>query len=265
MSARPGRLTAALAALALLAGTVALAQAEVTQHGVLRVSVDASLSPHRLPREGNAPIAVSVDWQIATTDKSPPPTLKTLKIEINRHGHLDLSGLALCPYDKIQPATTSRALSNCRAALVGKGTFTAQIVLAGQEAESYVAQGRLLVFNGLEHKKPVLFGQIYSAHPFATSFVIVFGIDQLAHGTYGTMLSATLPKTLRSWGNLTGIDMRLSRRYAYQGTRHSFLSAACPAPKGFAGASFALARASFGFAGGSALGTTLVRSCRVRG
>jgi len=265
VSARPGRLTAALAALALLAGTVALAQAEVTQHGVLRVSVDASLSPHRLPREGNAPIAVSVDWQIATTDKSPPPTLKTLKIEINRHGHLDLSGLALCPYDKIQPATTSRALSNCRAALVGKGTFTAQIVLAGQEAESYVAQGRLLVFNGLEHKKPVLFGQIYSAHPFATSFVIVFGIQRVGKGAYGTALNAPLPKAMDAWGRLTGLQMTLSRRYRYRGAPRSFLSAACPAPKGFKGAVFPLARTSFSFEGGKKLSSTFTSTCRVRG
>jgi hypothetical protein len=238
---------------------------EVTQKGSLRVSVDGELSPQRLPREGTAPIAVQVGWQIATTDESPPPKLKTLQIEINRHGQLDYDGLPTCPYAKIQPATTQRALSNCRSALVGKGDFEAQIALEGQETESYASKGRLLVFNGVKGKKPVLLGHIYSGYPFATSFVITFAVKQQKHGTYGTALTATLPKALRGWGNLTAIQMRLSRRYGYQGERHSYLSAGCPAPEGFSRAAFPLARTSFRFDGGASLSSTLTRTCGVRG
>jgi hypothetical protein len=58
--------------------------------------------------------------------------------------------------------------------------------------------------------------------------------------------------------------MTLSRRFSSHGERHSYLTAACPAPKGFGVASYKFARAEFGFAGGSHLGETLVRSCRVR-
>src|SRR6188474_318949 len=167
----------------------------ITQEENLRVNVDGRLAPRKLPRKGAAPISVQVGWSITTTDGTPPPKLKGLRIEINRHGRFDTTGLPTCPYTKIQPATTQRALANCRAALVGRGSFSAEIALKGQEGESYEARGQLLVFNGEVKGKPVLFGQIYSPRPFATSFVIPFEVAELGKGAYGTVLSATLPKT----------------------------------------------------------------------
>jgi hypothetical protein len=237
----------------------------VKQRGELRVAVSGRLSPKRLPGKGAAPISVSVGWQIASTDESPPPDLKALAIEINRHGRFDYEGLPTCPIAKIQAATAQRALANCRAALVGRGSFSAEIAPRGQEGESYETAGRLLVFNGESNRKPALFAQIYSAHPLAISFVITFALKGIPHGAYGTALTATLPKALRSWGNLTGIEMRLARRFGYQGASHSFISAGCPAPKNFPGAAFPLARTSFAFAGGTKLTSTLTDDCKVRG
>lgn len=243
-------------------GAAAIANAEIAQKGTLRVSVTGKLSPQALPRSGAAPIAVSVGWKIATTDGSPPPDLKTLRIDINRNGHFDTTGLPVCPYSKIQPATSGRALANCRSSLVGEGDFSAIIALEGQE--SYSAEGRLLVFNGLSHGKPVLLGQIYSPFPFANSFVITFKVSKLTQGAYGTALTATLPAALRNWGNLTGINMTLERRFGFGGERRSYLTAACPAPAGTGLASYRFARATFGFTGKSTMSIPLVRSCRVR-
>jgi DNA-binding beta-propeller fold protein YncE len=235
---------------------------EATQKGSLRLALGGELTPRRLPRKGSAPVAVAIDWKLATTDGSAVPPLKSVRIEINRHGLLDYSGLPVCDADRIQPASSSRALAACRDALVGQGRFEADISLAGQE--SYPAAGRLLVFNGVSHGKPVLLGQIYSPRPFATSFVIVFKVQGLRRGTYGTALTAKLPAALAGWGNLTGVRMKLSRQYRAGGKRRSYLSAGCPAPKGFPGASFPLTRASFDFGGGLRMSDTLVRSCRAR-
>jgi DNA-binding beta-propeller fold protein YncE len=235
---------------------------EVAQKGNLRLALGGSLAPSKLPREGSSPVAVAIDWKLSTTDQSAVPPLKQVRVEINRHGRFDYSGLPTCEIDRIQPASSERALAACRTALVGQGSFEADISLAGQER--YATKGRLLVFNGRSKGKPVLLGQIYSPHPFATSFVIVFEVQQLGGGAYGTALSATLPKALASWGNLTGVRMKLSRRYSSGGKHHSYLSAGCPAPKGFPGASFPLTRTSFEFAGGLGLSQTLTRSCKVR-
>ncbi len=262
MSARALRLTLALASLLVLGGS-AWAAAEVVQKGTLRVDVSGKLSPQRLPRSGAAPIAVSVGGQISTTDSAPAPKLQRLSIELNRNGRLDSVGLPTCPYAAIQTASSQRALAACRPSLVGRGSFSAEIGLVGQQP--YPTKGTLLAFNGKVGGKPVLLGQIYAPRPFATSFVIVFSIAKAGKGAYGTTLTADLPKSLRSWGNLTGIELRLSRRYSYRGEQRSYLSAGCPAPKGFPGVSFPLARTSFGFAGGPTLSSTLTRSCVARG
>jgi hypothetical protein len=239
-----------------------LASGSITQKGNLRVSVDGSLTPKELPRKGTAPISVSVGGEITTTDATVPPQLKTLRIELNRKGQIDSVGLPVCKYSKIQPGSTSHALAGCRSSLVGEGSFTADITLTGQEP--YPTQGRLVVFNGERHGKPVLYGHIYSSRPFATSFVIVFRLSQRQHGTYGTVLDASLPKAMDAWGRLTGLEMKLSRRFSVSGMRHSYLSSGCPAPEGFPGTTFAFTRASFIFEDGRTLTSTLTRSCRVR-
>jgi hypothetical protein len=240
-----------------------LAGAVITQKGNLRVGVSGKLSPKKLPRKGVAPIAVSVGGEITTTDETLPPQLKSIQIELNRNGKLDSTGLPVCRYSKIQPGSTSRALAGCRSSLVGKGSFSAEITLAGQEP--YPTEGKLVVFNGEKGGKPVLYGHIYSSQPFATSFVIVFKLSKRHRGTYGTVLDAPLPKAMKAWGRLTGLRMTLSRRYQAEGKRHSYLSAGCPAPKGFPGAVFPLARTSFAFAGGMQINSVLSSNCRARG
>lgn len=253
----------AICALAMLGALGGLAQAEIAQKGKLRIKVSGKLAPRSLPRTGVAPISVSFAGQISTTDKSQPPQLKQLRIEINRHGQLDYAGLPICHPAEIQPASTGRALAACRGSLVGQGTFWANVVFAGQDP--YPTKGRLLVFRGQSKGQPVLLGQIYSAHPFATSFLIPFSIHPIKAGIYGTALTASLPGALGNWGYVTAISMKLSRRYTYRGKAHSFISAGCPAPKGFPGAIFPLARTSFSFGGGQKLSSALTKSCGVRG
>ena len=256
------RTLAALACLALLAALAALAQAEIVQKGNLRVSASAKMRPRALPRTGAAPIAVSVSGHVATADETQPPQLTRLTIEINRHGHLDYRGLPTCKVSLIQPASNGRALAACRSSLVGEGKFFGTITLSG--AAPYAMEGRLLLFNGREHGHQVLFGHIYSPHPFAISFVMTFQVESHRHGTYGTTLSANLRKALGTKRNLTGIEMTLSRRWRSGGKSHSYLSAGCPAPKGFPGASFPLARTSFAFAGGAKLTSVLSSDCKAR-
>ena len=238
-----------------------MASAETQQVGGMLVQLSARLAPKSLPRQGHSPIAVSVGWKISSADGSQPPTLRSVRIQINHNGILDPTGLPTCSYSRIQPASTTRALKNCRAAVVGTGTFAAYVGLEGQE--SYVTRGKMVVFNSVEHQHPVLYGHIYTGYPFAASFVIPFKVGKSKHGIYGTSLDAKLPASLINWGNLTEVNMRLSRKFAYQGHRRSFLSAGCPAPKGFPGALFHLAKTELNFIGGAHVSSTLSENCQV--
>lgn len=236
---------------------------EAVQKGNLRVTTTGKLAPNRLPRRGTAPIEVSVGGKFTTTDETLPPQLKSMRIELNRHGKLETKGLPECKIGQIHPASTRRALKACRSALVGRGSFEVEVVLAGQEP--YPTKGRLLVFNGKHRGKPALLGQIYSAKPFTTSFVIPFVISKRKRGKYGLVLTSNVPKALTNWGHITGLTLNLKRRYGFGGQRRSVVSAGCPAPKGFPGALFSLARTTFRFVGGKQVTSGLTRNCKVRG
>jgi DNA-binding beta-propeller fold protein YncE len=237
-------------------------EAVVIQRGGIKVSFDGKLAPTKLPREGSAPVRVSVAAKIAATDEEKnPPSLQRISIAINRYGHFDSAGLPICTERDIQPATTQNALKACKSSLVGVGTFSASVGLSRQSP--FPAAGKMYAFNGRVDGKPAILAHVYGTKPVPTSFTFPFVIRQ-SKGTFGTTLVAKLPSTGKE-GFITGLSMNLGRNYSFKGKRHSYLSASCPAPKGFSKASFSLAHADFKFKGGRSIESTLQRSCGVRG
>jgi hypothetical protein len=234
----------------------------IVRRGGVEVSFEGALAPQRLPRAKDAPVKVSVAAKISPTQegKDPPP-LTTISIAINRFGHFDTRGLPLCTERDIQPATTQNALRVCKDSLVGVGTFSASVGLSRQSP--FPGAGKMYAFNARINGKPAILAHVYGTKPVPTSFTFPFLI-QVSKGTFGTTLIAKLPKTGKG-GFITGLSMNLTRSYSYKGKHHSYISASCPAPQGTAKAVFPLAKASFGFKGGMELGSTLVRSCGVRG
>jgi hypothetical protein len=255
------RAAAAAAALCLL-GFASLAQAEVTQEGNLRVSFEGGISPHALPRQGVAPVKVTLAGDIKTTDGLAPPQLRTISIAINKAGKLDYRGLRACHYHQIQPASTTEAIESCQDSLIGTGKFQAHVVLP--EQSPFPSSGEVIAFNGIFHGRHVVFAHVYGTVPLPQSNVLVFELGRVS-GDYRTTLTATLPQVAAEWGYVSGVSLSLSRTFSYKGKSRSFISAGCPAPKGFPGATFAFARTSFGFEDGRTLSSVMTRSCGVRG
>jgi len=257
MRAKALLLTAASACLLLLSQG---ASAELTQQGKLIVGFDGGLAPKTLPRNKPAPVAVRVAGDIRTTQGSPLPQLRTITVAINRAGRLYDGGLPTCNVDAIQPATEAEAQALCHRSIVGSGHVSLQTHIQGQH--SFGVEGKLLAFNGPKHHgHKLILAQVYSEDP-PGAFVLTFTLKRQP-GLFGTVMSTTLPKAARGWAYLTHFDMTLDRSYRHHGVVHSYVSAACSAPAGFPGATFPFAKASFGFANGQRLRTTVVRSCRV--
>jgi hypothetical protein len=233
------------------------------QKGNLRIAFWGHIAPRKLPRVGVGPVDVSISTSIATIDNSPPPQLRTIKLEINRNGRLDPRGLPACRFHLIQPASTAKARAACSAALVGHGTFQANVALP--EQSPFPSNGEILAFNGRSHGKPVILAHIYGTEPLPTSFTLPFHIGHHRAGTYGLVLTAHLPQVAAEWGFIKGFSLTLGRRFRYRGNLHSYVSAGCPAPPGFPGSVFALARMHFGFDDGTTLPSTIVRDCHARG
>lgn len=240
----------------------AVAHAEVSQQGDVIVNFDGGIAPSKLPREGVAPVAVTVDGTFKSAEGAdPPPQLRTIAIGINRAGKIFDQGLPTCRVRKIQPATIRAAKRICGQAIVGNGHVQVRVHLANQPPFTF--DGPMLVF----HAKPSggtrrLLAQVYGRKP-PSAFVLNFKIVKAA-GEFGTVIKTSLPKSARKWAYVTHFDMKLRRTYAYQGERHSFISAGCAAPAGFPGTVYPFARANFGFLAGKHVTTTLVRHCAVR-
>jgi hypothetical protein len=235
----------------------------VIQDGNVRVTLLSQVQPHLLPRREKAPIAVFLSGHVQTVKKGGvPPQLRKMTVNVNKHGGINTSGLPVCDITQLQPATTERAIENCGDAIVGSGQFWAHIVLPGQDP--YPTHGRLLVFNGKRNGKPVILAHIFTANPFATSFVIPFAIQKLHSGPYGTRLIASFPHALGDWGFVDRIKLTLRRKYQVAGKQESYFTANCPAAPGTNNAVFALAAADFAF-GDKSLTLQVSKSCGVKG
>lgn len=256
------RASLVVAALLVALGAAGVAQAEVEQQGDVIVSFDGGISPRALPREGVAPVTISIDSTFKSAEGAdPPPQLQKIAIGINRGGKIFDRGLPTCRVRKIQPTTIKAARRICGGAIVGSGHVQVRVHLASQAPFTF--KGPLLVF----HAKRAdgdrrLLAQVYGSKP-PSAFVLTFKIHQ-RKGTFGTVIQTALPKPAHQWAYVTHFDMRLRRIYTYQGEQHSYISAGCPAPAGFPGAVYPFAQANFGFAGGNTVSTTLVRDCTVR-
>jgi hypothetical protein len=244
----------------LLLALASLASAETIQKANLRIDLSGQITPQRLPRDGTAPVKVAVGTKISAPGSKAPAQLKKITIAINRHGTLDSTGLPVCELEDIQPATTQKALSACRGALVGEGSFSAAVSLAKQA--SFPSQGKLFAFNGVYEGRPAILAHVYGTAPVPTSFTLPFVIGR-SKGTFATTLTATFPATDNSF--VTGIDLTLHRTFTYRGKARSYASAGCPLPRGVQKAAFPFAKASYEFVGGKRLSSVLTRSCRAGG
>ena len=264
--------TSAAKALATLAGVFALllsatlAQAEYNQAGNVLATFNGHLAPIALPRVGTAPVTMEIDGNIKSTDGSQPPALQTVSIAINRHGSLFYKGLPTCPASKLTNTTTAKALHRCRDAVIGTGHFGAKILFPEAAPLPAARQDRLLQLGNPQRHPPDPRPHLrprspsHHLHPPLRASTRSTGT-----GTYGTTLDATFPEVADNWGYVTHFDLTLKRRFLYRGQKRSFLNAGCPVPKGYPGALFPLAKATYGFRGGLDIANTLTRECRAVG
>jgi hypothetical protein len=247
---------------ALVCVSAAVAQAELSASGNLFITFKGGIAPDALPRDEPAPITVSMAGKVRTLSGEKPPGLRNITIALNRAGVLDTRGLPTCSIGRLEGSPSSQALASCSDALVGRGRYRARTTYPESPPQPTV--GTILAFNAKIHGHQAILGQVYSVNPVHSTSVIVFQIRHRS-GTFGTVLSGSVPSALTKYSYLKRISLRLHRTYVYRGGSHSYFSAPCGAPAGLRKASFPFVKASLSFADGRTLSATLTRTCRVRG
>jgi len=219
---------ALLTALALAAsGLSALAQGERIQLGNLLLNVDARFGPTSLPTRSYAPIGISGRAEIGTIDGSLPSALAHVVVDWDRNGRLTTVGLPRCDPARIEQATTEVARRVCGPALVGTGSFRAEIARPGQAPLG--ASSVVLIFNAVpDHGNPRFLLQAYAYLPAPTAFVIPVEIAKIHSGRYGYRSTLDIPSIAGGNGVLTHFDFQVRRRYRFRGRRLSVISARCP-------------------------------------
>lgn len=238
-----------------------LANAELVERGDLFVKFSGGIAPTNLPRHENAPIGVRVDGTVRTLSGERPPALRFISIAINRGGRIETRGLPLCERSQIESASSAQAMAVCGEALVGEGRYVAGVTFPEQQA--FPLEGKVLAFNARVDGQRAILAHVYGGDPFPNSRIFVFHVRK-GSGTYGTILTAALPASINRFGFLKRIVLNLRRNFVYRGRPHSYLSAACAAPKGARIGIFPFVRVGMTFSDGRKLASTLIRTCTVR-
>ena len=239
----------------------ALANAELVERGNLFVKFAGGIAPTKLPRHTNAPISVRVDGTVRALSGDQPPALRFISIAINRGGRIETKGLPVCRRGQIEASSSASAMATCGDALVGTGRYSAGV--AFPEQNTFPISGRILAFNTVIDGERAILAHVYGRRPYPNSRIFVFHIHN-SSGTYGTVLTASLPASLNRNGYLKRIVLNLKRNFTYQGHKRSYLTAACGAPEGLTVGVFPFVRVGMTFTDGRKLASTLIRTCTVR-
>jgi hypothetical protein len=257
-AAGKSRLAVAILSVGLL-GVLAIAASaggETVRAGNLVVTVDGAISPSKLPKKTQAPIALTIKGSVATADGSHVPALKTLALQFDKNGAIYTKGLATCTTAKLQSTLTAQAKKACGSALVGTGRVSAEI--AFPEQAPFDAAGPLLIFNGPpKGGNPSLIFHVYAHVPAPTTFVTTATISKTS-GKYGTTALVAIPTIVGGQGSLTSFSAKINKTWTYKGEKKSLLIASCPSGTLYAHGDFA-------FADGTKISGNVVRPCTPAG
>jgi hypothetical protein len=221
------RAGAVMAAFALLAAASAFAKPHVIRAGNLFLRDNGGISPSRLPKHSQAPVAGRIDATIGTTDGSHPPALMTLDIDFDKSIQLNAKGLPACTLGRLEARPTAAAKAACPEAIVGSGE--AEVEVAFPEQGPFAAKGPLVLFNGGVHGgTTLLFVHAYVPVPAPTAVVARVEISHIHRGHYGLHTVTQIPPIAGGSGSPIHARLTIDRKFTLKGKEESYLTASCP-------------------------------------
>ncbi|HEX7245491.1 MAG TPA: hypothetical protein VF245_08010 [Solirubrobacterales bacterium] len=135
-------------------------------------------------------------------------------------------GYPTCDPAKLQNTSTEKALEECKRAQIGGGEGSLDLVV-GEKVFPVVAG--MTIFNGIpQGGKPVILLHLYSQTPIQTTVVLVGVVKSYNKQGFGARLDVTIPLLAGGQGAVTGVKLKVFKKYSYKGKQRSFISATCP-------------------------------------
>lgn len=221
------------AGLALIVVANAFAKPEVVRVGNLFLRDDGGISPLKLPRHKQAPIAAHLKAKIGTSDGSHPPASKMVIADFDKTIQLNAIGLPTCKESQLVARSTADAKKACPAAIVGTGE--GEVEVAFPEQEPFSAKGPIVLFNGGVHGgTTLLYIHAYVDVPAPTAVIATAKITHIDRGHYGLHTVTQIPRIAGGSGSATGFRINIDRKFSYKGKKESYLTASCPTGDYFA-------------------------------
>jgi hypothetical protein len=255
-------LTAALCALmALTAVGFASAAGEgpvTVQVGNLKFTADGHFTPKALSKKTPAPISLQASGKIATTDGSHPPALKSVELETDKNGFIDVKGIPVCKGGQLQSRDTKAAEAACGSAIIGKGQTTVEVQFP-EQAPIDVSSKLLVVNGGFSGGTTTLYIHAYFNAPITGAIVTTVKIKNKKNGRYGTYSVASIPKIAGGAGSVKTFQLTVDKDVKGAGGKmYHPISAKCTDGK-------LQVRGEAKFADGTKAATEVIRSCTPKG
>jgi hypothetical protein len=200
------------------------ANAALVQVGNLVLTADGGFTPRQLPRQAYVPIDFRGDARLRSTDGSVPAALQQIVLDFDRDGRISTNGLPICQPSLLEETAPAEARSRCHNAIVGTGRISALIASEGQ---SIAASSPLTLFNGPPqegHPTAILHARM--TVPAIQTFVITIPIEK-RRGDFRYRATIDVPPIAGGRGSLTDLEVKVGRRYSFQGSKRSYTSARC--------------------------------------
>ena len=238
---------------ALIVAASALAEPEVVRVGNLVLRDNGGISPSKLPRHEQAPIAAHLHGQIGTADGSHPPAVESVIADFDKTIHINAKGLPACKKSQLTARSTVDAKKACPDAIVGSGI--GEVDVAFPEQAPFSAQGPVVLFNGGIHGgTTLLLIHAYVAVPAPTAVIVTAKLTRIHRGHYGIHAVAEIPRIAGGAGSVTEFEFTIDRKFTYKGKKESYLTASCPSGHYYA-------EGEVSFADGTTLEITHVLPC----
>lgn len=194
--------------------------------GDLVLDAEGGFAPEALPKHENAPITTHGGGTLSTISGELPPILDTAVLEFDKHGALDITGLATCTKGKLIATDVAAARKACPNAIVGEGFGTA--VVKFPEQGPIKVGSPITLFNGPK-KGPddTIIAHAHLDYPGPTTFIVPVVIEKIHKGVYGYRINVKIPKIAGGYGHPISGKFKVGRKWTYKGKKRSYINARC--------------------------------------
>jgi hypothetical protein len=191
-------------------------------------SIAINITPNKRSATKPTPATLSVATATGnetTENHVPSPAVRAI-VDFPKGLSVFSKGFPTCAAGKIQSTSTEVAKEECKKAIIGSGSGTADLVVG---SKVFPVSTTITAFNGApQGGKPVILLHTYSQSPVQTTLILFGVIKNFNKQGFGTRLDVSIPLIAGGQGAITSFKVKVFKKYFYKGKQRSYISATCP-------------------------------------